>query len=50
MSRSNPRQSSYDFDVIDLFQQIVYLINFAEDGFLAVFCAIFKLFCITNPG
>jgi len=33
-----------DFEVIDLFQQIVYVINFAEARFLVVFCAIFRLF------
>jgi len=33
-----------DFEVIDLFQQIVCVINSAEHGFLVVFCAIFKLF------
>jgi len=38
-----------DFEVIDLFHQIVYVINFAQHRFLIVFCAIFKLFCTTIP-
>jgi len=40
----------FDFEVIDLFHQIVYVINFAQLGFLLVFCAIFKLFCNTILG
>jgi len=39
-----------DFEVIDLFQQIVYIINFLHLGFLAVFCVTFMLFCTTAPG